>query len=46
MPACQARPPHCTLLSSAVKLVLVEEAVADQLVPRIVEGAKRLTVGM
>lgn len=36
----------CPLAAAAVKLVLVEESVADELVPRVVEGAKRLTVGM
>lgn len=31
---------------AAVKLVLVEEAVADQLVPLVLEGVKKMSVGM
>ncbi|KAI7842762.1 hypothetical protein COHA_003510 [Chlorella ohadii] len=31
---------------TAVKLVLVEECIADELVPRVVEGVKRMSVGM
>ena len=32
--------------AAAVKLVLVEESIADELVPRVVEGVKRMSVGM
>lgn len=43
-----AHPPrHRTLYdAAAVKLVLVEESIADELVPRVVEGVKRMSVGM
>lgn len=29
-----------------MKLVLVEECIVDELVPRVVEGVKRMSVGM
>ena len=40
--------PAClpALLRAAVKLVLVEESVADALIPLVMEGVKKLSVGM
>lgn len=38
--------PRLRFTPAAVKLVLVEESVADVLVPQIVAGVKALSVGM
>lgn len=44
--ACLTNCSHCLILLAAVKLVLVEECIVDELVPRVVEGVKRMSVGM